>query len=158
MEWLSSKFWIFRFFFKFQSFKIFFRILQLISLYKKDRSRKKEQKMQSDFFQNFEFLGSLGGQPGSYCIPQPCLVHWVVSQAPIIYPNCVWFAGWSARFLLFTPDDSGSLGWSVEKSPKKLKFWKKVTPHFLLLFSWSIFFYNDISCKMQKENFKNFEI
>ena len=31
--------------------------------------------------------GSLGGHPGSYCIPQPTLVHWVVSQAPIVYPT-----------------------------------------------------------------------
>ena len=54
--------------------------------------------------------GSLGGQPGSYCIPQPCLVRWVVSQAPIIYPNRPWFAGWSARLLLYTPTASGSLG------------------------------------------------
>ena len=76
--------------------------------------------MWSDFFQNFEFLGaflnfkfltvypdrvwfigwsarlllytptdpgSLGGQPGSYCIPQPRLVRWEVSQFPIVYPN-----------------------------------------------------------------------
>merc|ERR1712131_299711 len=47
---------------------------------------------------------------GSYCIPQPTLVRWVVSQAPIIYPNRPWFVGWSARFLLYTPTDSGSLG------------------------------------------------
>merc|ERR1712212_1332580 len=45
--------------------------------------------------------GLLGGQPGSYCIPQPTLVRWVVSQAPIIYPNRLWFAGWSARLLLY---------------------------------------------------------
>ena len=32
-------------------------------------------------------LGLLGGQPSSYCIPQPTLVHWVVSQAPIVYPS-----------------------------------------------------------------------
>merc|ERR1712212_185139 len=54
--------------------------------------------------------GSLGGQPGSYCIPQPTLVRWVVSQAPIVYPNRPWFVGWSARFLLYTPTDPGSLG------------------------------------------------
>ena len=54
--------------------------------------------------------GSLGGQPGSYFIPQPTLVRWVVSQAPIVYPNRLWFVGWSARFLLYTPTDSGSLG------------------------------------------------
>ena len=54
--------------------------------------------------------GSLGGQPGSYYIPQPPLVHWVVSQVPIIYPNCVWFVGWSARLLLYTPTDPGLLG------------------------------------------------
>merc|ERR1711973_628810 len=53
--------------------------------------------------------GSLGGQPGSYCIPQPTLVCWVVSQAPIVYPNRLWFDGWSARFLLYTPTDPGSL-------------------------------------------------
>merc|ERR1712212_911808 len=52
--------------------------------------------------------GLLGGQPGSYCIPQPTLVCWVVSQAPIIYPYRPWFAGWSARFLLYTPTDPGS--------------------------------------------------
>ena len=46
--------------------------------------------------------GSLGGQPGSYCIPQPTLVRWVVSQAPIVYPNRPWFVGWSARLLLYT--------------------------------------------------------
>merc|ERR1711872_26965 len=33
-----------------------------------------------------------------------------VSQVPIIYPNRPWFAGWSARFLFYTPTDSGSLG------------------------------------------------
>merc|ERR1711872_497978 len=54
--------------------------------------------------------GSLGCQPGSYCIPQPPLVCWVVSQAPIVYPNQPRFAGWSARFLLYTPTDPGSLG------------------------------------------------
>merc|ERR1711989_12662 len=54
--------------------------------------------------------GSLGGQPGSYCIPQPTLVRWEVSQAPIVYPNRIWFAGWSARLLLYTPTDHGSLG------------------------------------------------
>merc|ERR1711994_805628 len=47
---------------------------------------------------------------GSYYIPQPRLVCWVVSQAPIIYPNHVWFVGWSARLLLYTPAMSGSLG------------------------------------------------
>merc|ERR1711888_191342 len=54
--------------------------------------------------------GSLGGQPGSYYIPQPTLVRWVVSQVPIVYPNRLWFAGWSARFLLYTQTDYGSLG------------------------------------------------
>ena len=44
-------------FFKFEIFKFFLCIPQLISLYKKDGSRKKEQKMQSDFFRNFDFLG-----------------------------------------------------------------------------------------------------
>merc|ERR1712121_315778 len=53
--------------------------------------------------------GSLGGQPGSYYIPQPTLVCWMVSQVPIVYPNRLWFAGWSARFLLYTPTDPGSL-------------------------------------------------
>merc|ERR1712212_825276 len=54
--------------------------------------------------------GSLGGQPGSYCIPQPTLVLWVVSQAPIVYPNRLCFAGRSARFPLYTPTNPGSLG------------------------------------------------
>merc|ERR1712189_74649 len=72
--------------------------------------------------------GLLGGQPGSYCIPQLTLVRWVVShvpivcipqltlvrwavsQAPIVYPNRPWFVGWSARLLLYTPTDPGSLG------------------------------------------------
>ena len=54
--------------------------------------------------------GSLGGQPGSYYIPQPTLVHWVVSKAPIVYPNRLWSVGWSARLLLYTPTDPGSLG------------------------------------------------
>merc|ERR1712033_59886 len=53
--------------------------------------------------------GSLGGQPGSYCIPQPTLVHWVVSQAPIVYSNRPWFTGCSARLPLYTPTDPGSL-------------------------------------------------
>ena len=44
-------------FFEFQTFKNFFSISQLISLFKKDRSRKKEQKMLSEFFRNFDFLG-----------------------------------------------------------------------------------------------------
>ena len=43
-------------FFSFKFLKFFLCILQLLSLYKKDRWRKKEQKMQSDFFQNFDFL------------------------------------------------------------------------------------------------------
>merc|ERR1712212_1327183 len=54
--------------------------------------------------------GSLGGQPGSYCIPQLTLVLWVVSQVPIVYPNRLWFVEWSARLLFYTPTDSGSLG------------------------------------------------
>merc|ERR1712002_415239 len=48
--------------------------------------------------------------PGSYCIPQPTLVHWVVSQAPIVYPNQPWFTGCSARLPLYTPTAPGSLG------------------------------------------------
>merc|ERR1712198_24528 len=47
--------------------------------------------------------GSLGGQPGSYYIPQPTLVRWVVSQVPIVYPNRLWFVGWS-------PNEPGSVG------------------------------------------------
>merc|ERR1712212_629541 len=43
-------------------------------------------------------------------IPQPTLVRWVVSQAPIVCPDQPWFAGWSARLLLYKPTDSGSLG------------------------------------------------
>ena len=49
--------------------------------------QRKKRKMKSDFFQNFEFLGSLGGQAGSYCIPQLTLVRWMVSQFLIVYPN-----------------------------------------------------------------------
>merc|ERR1711872_274528 len=41
------------------------------------------------------------------------LVRWVVSQAPIVYPNRLGFVGWSARFLLYTPADPGSFGWSA---------------------------------------------
>ena len=71
--------------------------------------------------------GSLSGQPGSYCIPQLSLVHWdgqpgsydisqptlvcwVVSQVLIVYPNRPMLAGWSARFILCTPTNPGSLG------------------------------------------------
>merc|ERR1711921_69910 len=43
-------------------------------------------------------------------IPQPTLVRWVVSQVPIVYSNRPWFVGLSARFLLYTPTDPGSLG------------------------------------------------
>merc|ERR1711872_257413 len=39
----------------------------------------------------------------------PTLVRWVVSQVPIVYSNQPWFAGWSARLLLYTPTDPGSL-------------------------------------------------
>merc|ERR1711872_1159306 len=53
--------------------------------------------------------GSLGSQLGSYCIPRQTLARWVVSQVPIVYPNQLWFGGWSARFLLYTPTDPGSL-------------------------------------------------
>ena len=45
-------------FFEFQIFKIIFGILQLLSLYKKDRSEKMIKKMQSNFFRNFDFSGS----------------------------------------------------------------------------------------------------
>ena len=41
---------------------------------------------------------------------KPSMVCWEVSQVPIIYPNRIWFAGWSARLLLYTPTDPGSLG------------------------------------------------
>ena len=101
----------------------FFRNLQVCH-YTKKIDQEKKKKMLIDVSQNFDFVfagwsarlllytptdpGSLGGQPGSYCIPQPTLVRWVVSQAPIVYPNRLWFAGWSARFLLYTPTDPGS--------------------------------------------------
>merc|ERR1712212_98788 len=54
--------------------------------------------------------GLPGCQPGSYCIPQPTLVRWVVSQFPIVYPNRPWLVGWSASFQLYTPADHGLLG------------------------------------------------
>ena len=45
-----------------------------------------------------------------YSESKPTLVRWVVSQAPIVYLNQPWFAGWSARLLLYTPTNPGSLG------------------------------------------------
>ena len=40
---------------------------------------------------------------------KPTMVCWEVSQVPIVYPNRIWFAGWSARFLSYTPTDPDSL-------------------------------------------------
>ena len=100
----------------FSSFKFlknFFRFTQLISIYKK----KNQEKRSKNRGRSARLLlytptdsGSLGGQPGSYCIPQPTLVRWVVSQAPIVYSNRLWFVGWSARLLMYTSTISGSLG------------------------------------------------
>ena len=114
----------------FRFLKFFFSLYSANINLQKKRSRKKEQKPREVSQAPIVYLnrlwfagwsarlqlytptdsGSLGGQPGSYCIPQPTLVRWVVSKAPIIYPNQKWFAGWSARLLLYTPPDPGS--WS----------------------------------------------
>ena len=60
--------------------------------------------------------GSLGGHPGSYCIPQLIRVHWVVSQVSTVYAKQPCLAGWSARLLLLTPTDAGLLGWQPGSS------------------------------------------
>ena len=68
------------------------------------------------------FLTKAFLRPGAYCIPQPTLVRWVVSQVPIVYPIRSWFAGWSARFLLYTPTDPGLLIKHLKKEKIRLKY------------------------------------
>ena len=103
-------------FFKFQIFEIFFSLYSAnINLQKKDRERRSKNRGRSVRLLLYTSTdsGSLGGQPGSYCIPQPTLVCWVVSQVPIVYPNQLWFVVWSARILLYTPTDPGLLGGQI---------------------------------------------
>merc|ERR1712121_629151 len=79
--------------------------------------------------------GSLGSQPGSYCIPQPRLVRWVVSQAPLIYPNRPWFAGWSAPYFqqvgrnmpVYIYIVRGCVIFVEESSPYLLQFGRNMT-------------------------------